>query len=426
MRYAFVAVLASLPAWACGCFSNATACSALTSSYTIFVAEVTVDSGENWGKGAGKVAIVEALRNVPPGLRETWIDTEAGTSCYFRLKAGERYVIISNGPRYRVGGCSLSFPVQGNEHILDALRSSVNGGPPRLVGSVRKSSGRYSQDGTIPNATVELTRGDLRYATATDAHGHYVFNGLEPGPYKFRIVKDGYVADEDYNNRWSGRTRLDAATNQIEPVKDLPGELVITREACDIRSFAMWPAGTVLGTVRAVSGKPLPGVRVQAFKFDERGRLESQPLWAATTGEDGKYALHPIPAGRYVVGVNADPSSDEDAYPPARHAGSVDVPESGSVDEVDIVVSAPRTPARLRVKVIRPDGTPHKGARVRLDSPAGQQRWFSRGETDENGEMVVPVYLAERYTVEVFASPLEGTAQVEVVERESALTVVLH
>src|SRR5581483_8253516 len=104
------------------------------------VARALTDSGERWGTGPARVAVEEPLQNVPSGLQETEIQTSAGTSCYFRLRAGERYVIISNGPRYSVGGCSNSFQVRGNEHILEALRDRVKGGPSRLVGTVLKST----------------------------------------------------------------------------------------------------------------------------------------------------------------------------------------------------------------------------------------------------------------------------------------------
>lgn len=133
MRLLFLTALVVQSTWACSCVNTATPCSQLNGPAVIFVAEVIVDSGEDWGQGPAKVAIVEPLRNVPAGLQEATIDTAAGTSCYFRLRAGERYVIITTGPRYLVAGCTSSFPLRGNEHILDAMRNQLNGGAPRLL-----------------------------------------------------------------------------------------------------------------------------------------------------------------------------------------------------------------------------------------------------------------------------------------------------
>lgn len=92
-------------AWACSCVQGGSVCSSAQSDDTvIFVARVLKDSGsERWGTGMARVAIEEAVHNVPPGLKEADIDTSAGTSCYFRLTQGERYVVITSSKgRYSV------------------------------------------------------------------------------------------------------------------------------------------------------------------------------------------------------------------------------------------------------------------------------------------------------------------------------------
>lgn len=427
--------MAATPAWTCSCIGSATACSVIGGSSVIFVAEVTVDSGEGWGKGLAKVKIVEPLQNVPEGLQEATIGTMAGTSCYHRLQAGVRYVIITDGPAYSVGSCNPTFRLDGNEHILDAMRSRLRGDPSRLVGAVLKSSGRYSNEDGIPAATVELRRGDVRRTATTDGAGRYWIAGLEPGRYRIQVAREGYVANDEYNHRWSGRMARNPATNRIEPVKETPGEIEIPADACEIRDLAMWPAGRIRGTVRGMDGKPLEGVTIQVFGFTDRGRRESSPLRTAVTGAGGTYQAQPLPSGQYVVGVNASMYSDEDPYPPTLHGGgqSVYLSEAGSVEGIDLTLPAPRMPVQLRVSVLTTDGKPHKGARVRLDTPAGVQRWFSRGETDENGEVVAPVYAGERYKVTAFhyltrnnmVIKLEGAATVDVTGREPAVVRVV-
>jgi hypothetical protein len=185
-----------------------------------------------------------------------------------------------------------------------------------------------------------------------------------------------------------------------------------------------------------VDGTALQGVSVQVFGFDSRGERESSPLQTAFTDSDGKYNVQPLPSGQYVVGVNSRLYEDENPYPPTLYAGgrSVYLGEIGSIVGIDLAVPAPRTPAQLRVKVLTPDGKPHKGATVRLDTPAGVQRWFSREETNDNGELVAPVYVGQRYNVTVFhyfdenhtLRRLEGVAAVDVTDREPAVSVVLQ
>jgi len=68
---------------------------------------------------------------------------------------------------------------------------------------------------------------------------------------------------------------LSRETNRIVPE--------ITGRSREIRDMAMWPAGSIQGTVRRLGGKPLEGVIIQAFGFDRRGECESSPLRTATT-----------------------------------------------------------------------------------------------------------------------------------------------
>ncbi len=419
----------------------ATPCSSLGGSVVIFVADVLVDSGEALGTGPAKVVIVEPLQNVPAEQREATIATSAGTSCYRRLRAGERYVIITNGPPYSVSGCNESFLLRGNEHILDAIRNQLRGGAPRLVGTVLKSTGRYSRQGGISNVRVELRSGESRYAATTDSEGRYAIPELEPGPYMLRISKEGYVPDEEHNLRWSGATPLKAKISASEPAGDVGpldntgAEIEIKGNSCEIRHLAMWPAGSIRGTVRGVEGKPVMGVTVQAFALDERGQRESSPLRTAATDVEGKYNIQPLPSGQYVVGVNASRSEDENPYLPAVYSNGqpVHLGEVGLAAGIDLAVGTPRTAAKLRVKAVTPAGKPYQGAVVRLDTPGGVQRWFSRERTDANGELVAPVYAGERYLVKVFAyvtgnefQNLAGTANVHVINQETAVTVVLQ
>ncbi len=98
MRQLLIAMFVVGPVWACSCLNTGSPCTALGGSAVIFVADVLVDSGEGWGAGPAKVAIVEALQNVPEGLKEATIETMAGSSCYRRLRAVTRGCAWSGRP----------------------------------------------------------------------------------------------------------------------------------------------------------------------------------------------------------------------------------------------------------------------------------------------------------------------------------------
>jgi hypothetical protein len=424
-------LLATAPSWACSCTNTATPCSHVGGSTVIFVAHVLTDSGEGWGHGPARVAIEEPLQNVPSGLREAEISTAAGTSCYFRLKAGERYVILTQGPSYSVAGCSSSFQLRGNEHILEALRNQVRGGPPRLVGTVLKSTGAYSHGAGLDGVSVIAEADGVRHETTTDGFGHYVITALNPGRYKIQISKNGYVSDSTYNQRWSGRMSLNPATNRYEPDTADSGSVLVSERSCSVWNLAMWPAGSITGTVRSGDRKPMSGVTVQAFAFDSKNNRESSPLRTTTTASDGTYTLDHLPPGSYAIGVNARTYNDEDAYPPTLYSGgtAVYLTESGALGGIDIALPPARAAAQLRVKVFGPDGRPHSGATIKLENVQGVQRWFSRNESDANGEINAPAYIGEHYIVRAFhfvpSADFEGIAQLEVADESPSITIVL-
>jgi Carboxypeptidase regulatory-like domain len=436
VRLALALLMASVPTWACSCVNTATPCSHIGGDSVIFVAKVLVDSGEGWGKGPAHVAVEEALQNVPEGLREVDISTAAGTSCYFRLQAGERYVIITKGSNYSVAGCSNSFLLRGNEHILDALRNQARGGAPRLVGTVRKSTGAYSQGDVIAGASVTAESGGAHYETTTDGLGRFVLPGLEPGRYKLAITKTGYLPDIAFNQRPSGAFVVNTTTKKLEPAVE-PGLVGVSKNACSIWDLAMWPAGSVSGTVQSLDQKPLGGVAVQAFGFDARNKRGNQPLRTATTGPDGRYAISPLPEGKYVIGVNGAMYSDENEFAPTFYSGGdpIFLAESGSRDGIDLLLPPPRVAAQLKMKILGPDGYPFPGAYVTLENMKGVQRWYSKKGSNVAGANEVPVYVGEQYVVKAVyyglnrtgtEERLEGSAQLTVTDTAPRLTIQLR
>src|SRR5262249_40104285 len=139
-------------------------------------------------------------------------------------KAGETYVVFASkvdGDKggWHTGTCSNTFRLQGNEHVLDALRNKVRGGPPRLVGTVRRSTGRYAQNGDVSGAVVVARSASGQFEAVSDALGRYEIRGITPDFYEVEVSKPGFVPDDGFNHRWSGRLVVDKETNTIGPDK---------------------------------------------------------------------------------------------------------------------------------------------------------------------------------------------------------------
>src|SRR5262249_28813216 len=152
----------------------------------------------------------------------------------------------------------------------------------------------------------------------------------------------------------------------------------------------------------------------------------SSPLRTAKSGPDGSYEIKPLPPGQFVVGVNASTYKDEDVYPPALYLDgrALYLAETGTLTGIDLVLPPSRTAAQLRVRLLGPDGRPFPGAIVTLENLAGVQRWFSRNESDQNGQIAVPVYVGERYVVKAFhyvdGAEFVGSAQIEIADERPA------
>jgi hypothetical protein len=450
MRLLLVAFFISPPLFACFCVNTATPCTGIGDSTLVFVGKVLIDSGEGWGTGPASVLIEEPLFHISKDLREVEIDTSAGTSCYYRLEAGEQYVIFAEKSgkapsRLRIGACSNTFLLQGNEHILDALRNKSRGGSSVLVGTVFRSTGPYSHEGGISGVTVVARSATARYEAASDAIGRYEIQGIAPDRYEVEASRTGFVPDLEFNHQWSGRMVLNKDTNAIEVDTNGPAwSIGIGERSCEVRNLSLWPQGKISGIVVGETGAPVSEITVRAFAFDGKGERESTPLRTGKTDAIGRYVIEPLPPGEYVVGVNAESYSDTEAYPPTVFGANKDssrptrvrLEEGGQARAINLVLPAKRSLTKLRVEVLDPSGDPHRGATVTLENLAGVQRFFSRETTSADGVLEIPVYVDEKYIVKVFdftGGPkgeqgydyLGGSSPVDVSEAHPAITIVL-
>ncbi|MGC4054041.1 MAG: carboxypeptidase-like regulatory domain-containing protein [Paludibaculum sp.] len=275
------------------------------------MALVIVDSGEGRGAGPARVTVEEPLWNVPPGLQEVDVDTMAGTSCYRRLKAGERYVVFAQStseskPRMFMSSCSKTFSVAGNQHILDALRVKAQGGPSRIVGAVSRSGVSNATRRPIPGATVIAWSSSQKFEAITDIEGRYELRALPPGLYQFEVMKPGFLPDEEFNNR---RSDLPVRSNPGAAFGALPEQVAVALDpgSCEVWDLALWPRGRISGTVSFPGGQPVSGVLVQAFELYSQDWRHSKPMRAARTDATGRYEIEPLPGSSYVIAV--DPGS---------------------------------------------------------------------------------------------------------------------
>lgn len=388
----------------CWCLGSGSVCAQARGSEAMFVGRAMTDSGPEWGRRAVKVRVEEALRNVPAGLGEMEIDSSFGTTCYGRLEAGKRYVIFAwrQDGTWKTNVCAGNFEVAGHEHMLNALREAARGGESRIVGRVARRTGPYASGAGVGGARVVARSEGRSYEALTDGAGVYELRGVEPGRYRFEVTKAGFAADESDQKTWNGRLVRNAATGVIGPEEADRGSVVVSEGGCEVWDLGLWADGRIAGTVRGSEGKAVAGVEVRVYPFDEKGKRESQALRTGVTDGEGRYEVKPLPAGEYVVGVNADLYRDNDAYAPVEYGSRIRLEEGGERPGVDLQVGAKRRALRLRVQVLDAEGRPRAGAGMKLENLAGTERWFGREHTDREGWMEVPVWEGESYVVKAW------------------------
>ncbi|MBK7926305.1 MAG: carboxypeptidase regulatory-like domain-containing protein [Bryobacterales bacterium] len=290
---------------------------------------------------------------------------------------------------------------------MEALKNQAEGGPPRLVGTVRRRSGRSSPEGVVPGARVTAQSESHRYQATTDAHGAYEITAMRPGRYFVEVSRDGFVPDLDYNKRSNGLIP-NLLTRRLEPEPhELHGSVVVRENSCRTRNLAMWPHGRISGTVHDHLGNPAPGVTVQAFTVDDSGSRESSSFRTALSDSQGRYRIEPLPAGDYFIAVNGNNALNADPYPRHFHSTGPNTPpaklqlsESAELPTVNLVLPPKRTRATLRVHLVSHDGSPFRGSHfVGVYSDAREYRWGKLVDSAPDGVIEIPVFLGDRYLV---------------------------
>jgi hypothetical protein len=418
--------------YGCSCVHGGSACSGIGGDTVVFLAKVAAGSGQGWGIRPGHVVIEEPLYNVPNDLHETDVQVAQGTSCYYPLRAGERYVIYAaRDPRtgtLSTNVCSHNFNVRGKENVLHALERQARGEPSSLVGTIERSTGRYSHEGAVPRAKVVISSGEQRFETYADEFGNYEFLAIPSGLYRFELEHLGFVPDEEFNHRWNGVLRLNR-NGVISPSEQDKGVVTIAAKSCEVWDLAMWPNGRILGAVHNAGGEPIADATVQAFPFDKKAKRESEPLRTAISAADGSYMLDRLPGGAYIVGINAETYSDSSTYRPVEysrdgtHSTRLMVEDAKDLTGIDLVVGAPRQKATLTVTVVFPVDEPLAIGAVSLENLVRVQRAFARLTSKSPVEL--PVFIGERYIVKASSYPLHGEARVDMSKENQSVTVFL-
>jgi hypothetical protein len=179
----------------------------------------------------------------------------------------------------------------------------------------------------LPSSTVRLQSIDdhtRTFSGVTDLGGRFEVKGIDPGRYRLRVVRNGYVTQE-----YGQRTPND------------PGAVLALGPGVDLKDllFRLLPAAVISGRIQNENGDPLPWVRVSALRATYmRGKRTLSSETTVVTNDLGEYRLFGLRPGRYFVSAIYKPGQrlesgedDEDAadagkfgYVPTYYPNSTD------------------------------------------------------------------------------------------------------
>jgi len=214
---------------------------------------------------------------------------------------------------------ALSASAQARNPTSDPAKlavCSVSGLVVKLVGSV-----------PLPSSTVRLESVDdhtRTFSGISDVGGRFEVKGIDPGRYRLRVIRNGYVTQE-----YGQRTSND------------PGAILALSPGQDLRDllFRLLPAAVIAGRIQNENGDALPWVRVSALRATYlRGKRTLSSEETVVTNDLGEYRLFGLRPGRYFLSATYRPGQrleaneeDEDTeaagksgYVPSYYPGTPD------------------------------------------------------------------------------------------------------
>jgi protocatechuate 3,4-dioxygenase beta subunit len=223
-----------------------------------------------------------------------------------------------------------------------------------IRGRVASTDGR-----SVPRAQLRLAvQGDPRQSQTAlaDRDGRFEFTSLPPGTFRIIANKAGY----------------ESTLENPPKIEVREGE---TRERVDV---TLTPWGSLAGRVFDEDGDPMQGASVRVLQVRyQAGRRRLVPAASAPrlTDDLGRYRLHDLPPGAYIVSASVGDvaSADLPGYTRAYYPGTtmpsaaqfVSVGAGQVVTGIDVSLSRART-ARVAGKMIGADGQQTMGGRLEL------------------------------------------------------------
>jgi hypothetical protein len=229
----------------------------------------------------------------------------------------------------------------------------------------------------LRSATVELQSVEDRthsVSVATDAGGRFQIKGIDPGRYRLKVTRNGFVIQE-YGQKTPSDPGSDLRLSAGQDLKDL--------------LFRLIPWSVIAGRILNEDGEPLPWAQVSALREVYReGKRKLSPEVMVPTNDLGEYRLFGLPPGRYFVSAKYKPGvkiigqqqiqeglgdDSERGYAPTYYPGSPDPARASTItvkagDEIPSVeiLLRPVTVFKIRGRVFNMVSGKRSGSGVNI------------------------------------------------------------
>lgn len=268
--------------------------------------------------------------------------------------------------------------------LLWPLASPAQPAAPSALSAIEGRVVNAATGEPVAKASLLLVRTDNdwshNYSGSSDAAGKFVIRDVEPGTYRLRGTRNGFVTIE-YGARNSRKTGAVISLEAGSEVKNI--ELPLT------------PHGVITGRVLDADGDPLAGAQVQLLRSEyvngKKMLATIRPLYTNDLGEYRAFGLDP---GTYYLfaqnweATTTPLSTAQEQYAPMYYPGALDaagaaplpVAAGATVHAADMMLRKMRTlsvKGRVVVELAGASGIPSVSLSRRLghdDRPAGTFR----------------------------------------------------
>jgi Carboxypeptidase regulatory-like domain len=299
---------------ACSCGSRGVPpCEAAWKSDAVFagtvrsIEEVDHLDGSDYRSRLVTIEVERGFINAAPGTIQLTTGMGGG-DCGYRFVTGRRYVVYAwKTPtgRLSTGICSRTRPLEEAAEDVQYLGTAAQASAgARVYGRVthwqRDPFEAQAVDyGPLENVTINVRGTAFSRDVATDRDGRYEISGLPVGTMTLTLMPP-----QDFDPRY--------LEQEIE-LRDL--------RACTARDFQLRYVARASGTVVDDTGRPLPGILVDAVAAELAGYRPPPYQHPVKTDHRGRFEFDDLPPGLYVFGVNlTKPEWTPPNYKPAGPA----------------------------------------------------------------------------------------------------------